>query len=96
MVEKTMEEKIRYSENGRSVEASVVETIVRKIAEKALTGDLKAAGELLGRYAAIQAKKSEKDEANSQSIEEIDANDKAMLAALFPAAIDGETDNDQS
>lgn len=84
LIEEILEDKIRYTDSGRSTEATVVELLFRKITEKGLKGDLKSAKEMITRYIEIQSNKSASGDNTGPSLEEIDASDKAMLAELLP------------
>ena len=80
LIEETLAAEIEYREKGRTKRATAKELIVRKMCEKALKGDLRAARELLNRLEAAEAKRSAASPAETASLEAIDAEDRAILA----------------
>lgn len=70
---------IDYVENGVRRKASRLELIFKRMVEKALKGDLRAAERLISMYATLEEGDRQTDAANPASEIDIEAEDEAIL-----------------
>ena len=82
--QEALDTQIAYLEQGKRRMASRRELMILKLVEKALKGDPRAINILLEKDAAFEETERKTEREAKTSKEEIDAQDKALLAELFP------------
>ena len=83
ILQEALNEQIAYLEQGQRKSASRRELVILKLVEKALKGDARSFSVLLEKDAAFEDDSSKRVDEEKASKEDIDANDKALLAELF-------------